>query len=71
MTQIDNIDDEKPPRKPVYADVLERMQVWISCGRTKESFGEMTERESEVYDSIAADYERAKKNGHTMMIIHD
>jgi len=57
--------------KAIPTEVLERMQVWIGCGRSKESFGEMTERESEVYDSIAASYARAKENGRTMMIIHD
>jgi len=63
--------DEKPEIKFVPADVLERMQVWVGCGRTKESFGQMTERESIIYDSIQESYNLAKEKGQTFWIVRD
>jgi hypothetical protein len=52
-------------------DVLERMQVWVGCGRTKESFGQMTEKESAMYDKMVAARNAARAKKQTTMIVHD
>lgn len=57
--------------KSIPTNVLERMQVWVGCGRTKESFGEMTEQESEMYDKMVVTRNTARAKGQTMMIVRD
>lgn len=63
--------NEKSESEFVSMDVIERMQVWVGCGRTKESFGQMTDRESEIYDSIQDSYNQAKEKGLTFWIVRD
>lgn len=55
----------------VETETLERMQVWISLGKPKSEFGDMSAKESELYDRISQEITTIKTKGGTVEIVSE